>query len=302
MSSRCLPASAGFRRPGSRAPAGPASCRPTARSSGNCARPTRKLVPAEQREAYLKHRAAGHGLPLLQRRLARAEPAVPAGRRSGAHREPRARRPARLPAARRCAAHRPRHRRGHARHPRSCLQTVQIHMEEREVDLVWRAAVPYPGRDWLPQMRRMEVCSSGEAWSKTMATQLRLEPDGVYHRSRRLLLLGGGGLLRLGRARPRRPGRAEGEARCDRQAVQPAGRHLQHQHRRRARLDASAIRRRRRYVLSLAIGDEPTVALVARSGTIALQRRRHACRCWLRRTRFSEAARSDAGAAVKPKK
>lgn len=37
------------------------------------------------------------------------------------------------------------------------LQTVQIRMEERELDLVWRAAVPYPGRDWLPQMRRMEV-------------------------------------------------------------------------------------------------------------------------------------------------
>jgi hypothetical protein len=37
------------------------------------------------------------------------------------------------------------------------LQTVQIRLEERELDLVWRAAVPYPGRDWLPQMRRMQV-------------------------------------------------------------------------------------------------------------------------------------------------
>ena len=37
------------------------------------------------------------------------------------------------------------------------LHTVMIRMEEREVDLVWRAAVPYPGPDWLPQMRKMEV-------------------------------------------------------------------------------------------------------------------------------------------------
>lgn len=37
------------------------------------------------------------------------------------------------------------------------LQTVMIRMEEREVDLVWRGALPYPGPDWLPQMRKMEV-------------------------------------------------------------------------------------------------------------------------------------------------
>jgi hypothetical protein len=37
------------------------------------------------------------------------------------------------------------------------LQTVMIHMDERELDLVWRAAVPYPGTDWLPEMKRMEV-------------------------------------------------------------------------------------------------------------------------------------------------
>ena len=41
--------------------------------------------------------------------------------------------------------------------PAVVLQTVQIRLEERELDLVWRAAVPYPGRDWLPQMRRMQV-------------------------------------------------------------------------------------------------------------------------------------------------
>lgn len=37
------------------------------------------------------------------------------------------------------------------------LHTVMIHMDEREVDLVWRAAFPYPGPDWLPQLQKMEV-------------------------------------------------------------------------------------------------------------------------------------------------
>jgi hypothetical protein len=41
--------------------------------------------------------------------------------------------------------------------PEVVLHTVMIRMEEREVDLVWRAASPYPGPDWLPQMRKMEV-------------------------------------------------------------------------------------------------------------------------------------------------
>jgi hypothetical protein len=41
--------------------------------------------------------------------------------------------------------------------PEVVLHTVQIRMEERQVDMVWRAAVPYPGRDWLPQMRKMQV-------------------------------------------------------------------------------------------------------------------------------------------------
>lgn len=42
--------------------------------------------------------------------------------------------------------------------PDAVLHTVQIRLEARELDLVWRAAVPYPGRDWLPQMRKMQVC------------------------------------------------------------------------------------------------------------------------------------------------
>jgi hypothetical protein len=41
--------------------------------------------------------------------------------------------------------------------PPVVLHTVMIHIEERQLDLVWRAAVPYPGPDWLPQMRKMEV-------------------------------------------------------------------------------------------------------------------------------------------------
>ena len=41
--------------------------------------------------------------------------------------------------------------------PAVVLHTVMIRMEEREVDLLWRAACPYAGPDWLPQMRKMEV-------------------------------------------------------------------------------------------------------------------------------------------------
>jgi hypothetical protein len=41
--------------------------------------------------------------------------------------------------------------------PEVVLQTVMIRLEDREVDLVWRAAFPYPGPDWLPEMRKMDV-------------------------------------------------------------------------------------------------------------------------------------------------
>lgn len=37
------------------------------------------------------------------------------------------------------------------------LQTVMIRMEDKQVDLVWRAAASYPGPDWLPEMKKMEV-------------------------------------------------------------------------------------------------------------------------------------------------
>ncbi len=39
----------------------------------------------------------------------------------------------------------------------AALHTVMIRMEERQVDLVWRAASPYPGPDWMPDMKKMEV-------------------------------------------------------------------------------------------------------------------------------------------------
>jgi hypothetical protein len=41
--------------------------------------------------------------------------------------------------------------------PAVVLHTVQIRMDDREVDLVWRAAAPYPGPDWLPQMSKTEI-------------------------------------------------------------------------------------------------------------------------------------------------
>lgn len=41
--------------------------------------------------------------------------------------------------------------------PEVVLQTVMIRMEEGQLDLVWRGAVPYPGPDWLPEMRMMDV-------------------------------------------------------------------------------------------------------------------------------------------------
>jgi hypothetical protein len=37
------------------------------------------------------------------------------------------------------------------------LHTVMIRMEDRQVDLVWRAAFPYRGPDWLPQLKTMEI-------------------------------------------------------------------------------------------------------------------------------------------------
>ncbi len=41
--------------------------------------------------------------------------------------------------------------------PEVVLHTVQIRQEEKQVDLIWRGAVPYPGPDWLPEMKKCEV-------------------------------------------------------------------------------------------------------------------------------------------------
>jgi hypothetical protein len=37
------------------------------------------------------------------------------------------------------------------------LHTVTIRVEHRQVDLVWRGAMPYPGPDWFPQMKKLEI-------------------------------------------------------------------------------------------------------------------------------------------------
>jgi hypothetical protein len=41
------------------------------------------------------------------------------------------------------------------------LHTVQIRADDNEVDLVWRAAFPYAGMDWLPQMKKADVTING---------------------------------------------------------------------------------------------------------------------------------------------
>jgi hypothetical protein len=41
--------------------------------------------------------------------------------------------------------------------PEAFLHTVLIRIDDRQVDLIWRGAIPYPGRDWLPNMKKMEV-------------------------------------------------------------------------------------------------------------------------------------------------
>ena len=41
--------------------------------------------------------------------------------------------------------------------PEVVLHTVMIHLDEGEIDLVWRGAVPYPGPEWLPEMKKTEI-------------------------------------------------------------------------------------------------------------------------------------------------
>ncbi len=46
---------------------------------------------------------------------------------------------------------------GGAQDPEVVLHTVMIRMEDRQVDLVWRGAVPYAGPDSLPELKMLEV-------------------------------------------------------------------------------------------------------------------------------------------------
>jgi hypothetical protein len=41
--------------------------------------------------------------------------------------------------------------------PEVALHTVMIHMDDGQVDLVWRGAIPYRGPDWLPEMRTFDL-------------------------------------------------------------------------------------------------------------------------------------------------
>ena len=44
--------------------------------------------------------------------------------------------------------------------PLVVMHTLMIRAEDLQIDLVWRGAVPYPGPDWLPEMKKMEVLIS----------------------------------------------------------------------------------------------------------------------------------------------
>ena len=37
------------------------------------------------------------------------------------------------------------------------IHTVMIHMEERQADILWRGALPYPGPDWLVEMKKLDI-------------------------------------------------------------------------------------------------------------------------------------------------
>jgi hypothetical protein len=115
-----------------------------------------KLVPAEHREAYLKHglpdmdfrffngASRGLAMPFLTgAEQIVAENLAPEGLLSF-------RLPGETPRIALDIGSGP-------QEPQVVLHTVMVRMDERQVDLVWRGAVPYAGRDWLPEMRKMEV-------------------------------------------------------------------------------------------------------------------------------------------------
>jgi hypothetical protein len=37
------------------------------------------------------------------------------------------------------------------------LHTLLIRQIDNQIDLVWRGAMPYPGPQWLPQMKRLKI-------------------------------------------------------------------------------------------------------------------------------------------------
>jgi hypothetical protein len=41
--------------------------------------------------------------------------------------------------------------------PDVVLHTVMVRSEDRQIDLLWRGAIQYPGRDWLPEMKKMDL-------------------------------------------------------------------------------------------------------------------------------------------------
>jgi hypothetical protein len=115
-----------------------------------------KLVPAEQRDAYLKNglpdmdfrffNGASRGLvfPYLKGgELVVTENISPEGRLSFQL-------PCETPSLGLDIG-------GGIQEPQVVMHTVMIRMEDRQVDLVWRGATPYNGPDWLPEMRKMEV-------------------------------------------------------------------------------------------------------------------------------------------------
>jgi hypothetical protein len=115
-----------------------------------------KLLPADQREPYLKNglrdmdfrffNGAAHGLalPFLQGgEMIATENLSPAGKVSFQLPKERPRIGLDIGEG--------------VQEPEVVMQTVMIRMDEQQIDLVWRGAVPYRGPDWLPEMRKMEV-------------------------------------------------------------------------------------------------------------------------------------------------
>jgi hypothetical protein len=42
--------------------------------------------------------------------------------------------------------------------PEVVMHTLTIRSDDRQLDLVWRGCVAYPGPDWLPEMKKLDIC------------------------------------------------------------------------------------------------------------------------------------------------